>query len=286
VSPPDLMNLEAFPRARARLRASAQGNRVTPVVYAWDVQWTGQQPTMTIPTTSLDAANALIEFPVDKEGPYRITLSVPGEPKCMYSARDAYAYRAVFVLRTSPGNGLPVQEDTIHLRANDPQDGAPIVMKQVEDTRIVPLHADGSPLLSFVRISQPGSDLRIDGETIHGSLTAPLSPFVSYDVLVVPDEDIAPAFFTGTSTVLRAPLVIDQGTPIRATVRDGANQPLAGARMILHRDALPSTGRRSPRSATSTRPTGACFTRCQSTPWTSAQGRTHSALTPRRRSST
>jgi hypothetical protein len=241
VSPPDLLALEAFPGARARISVAARGARSAAVTFTWEVLWTGQSPMVPVPTTAIDAAGSIIEFPVEHEGDYRITPRVAGDPTCPIVTMYGSAQRAVFLLRTTVA-GLLVHEDRLNLHALDPQDRASISLGASVGTRLAPVRADGTALPSYVRVSHAGSELRIDGDTSHGSLTAQLVPGTSYDVLIVPNEDLAPVLFTGTPAMLQAQtMVVDQGIPILAGVRDGANHPLAGARMIMRQGQLPST---------------------------------------------
>ena len=241
VSPPDWLALEAFPGARARASVVARGARSSAVTFTWDVLWTAQSQMVPVSTTAGDPAGATIEFPVEREGDYRITVRVAGDPTCPIVTAYGSAQRAVFLMRTTV-DGLVVHEDRLNLHAIDPQDKTSIALGTTFGTRLAPVRVDGTTLPAYVRISRPGSELQVEGDTSHGSLTAQLAPGLPYDVLIVPNEDLAPALFTGTPATLQAQtMVVDQGLPIVARMRDAANRALPGARMIMRQGALPST---------------------------------------------
>ena len=46
----------------------------------------------------------------------------------------------------------------------------------------------GGPLASYVRITDPGSGVSVDGDTTQGAMIVPLIPTTSYDVLIVPNR--------------------------------------------------------------------------------------------------
>jgi len=238
-SSPTLDTLEAFPGARARFSASATGARNPPVTFTWTVRLESQQAS--IATTALDPTSARIEFPVETEGRYQITVQAVGEPTCFSVSSVAIAQRAIFVLRTS-ADGIPDQDKRIVLSGTDPITAAAIQLDPGIAANILPTRAgDGTALASYVRVTQPASNLRIEGDTTRSALLARVLALASYDLLIVPNQDYAPNLFSGVPGSWPQRLPLDQGTPVTAQLLDGAGRPLAGARMILRRGLLPST---------------------------------------------
>jgi hypothetical protein len=242
VTPPSFDAFEAFPGAFARVAASARGARSTPVVWAWTVNL--ENPAGIIATTAVDGtAGAIVAFPVQAEGRYLIAARVVGEPACGTASQIATARQSIFVLRTSAG-GFPTQDKQIGLAALDPQPTTlTIQLNPGVDASVAPLRADGdgSSLASYVRVSLPASSLSIEGDTLRGPLRALLSPQMSYDLLVIPDEDYAPNLLSGTPASWPQPLQLDRGVPVTATMRVAGGGAVVDARMILRRGTLPST---------------------------------------------
>ncbi|HET6151094.1 MAG TPA: hypothetical protein VFH68_26395 [Polyangia bacterium] len=239
-SAPTLGELEAYPGARARVGASARGARNPPVTFVWSVRLHGQQ---TIPTTSLDATATRVEFPVEVEGDYQITVQALGEPNCFAAPISATAQRAVYVLRASAQETtIPVQEKRVGLAGAAPITTTAIQLDPGRTVNLAPTRAsDGTTLASYVRVTQPASSWRIEGDTTRNAVVAHVLDRTSYDLLIVPNEAYAPALFTGVPGDWPQQLPVDQGTPVTAHLLDGAGRPLAGARMILRRGSLPST---------------------------------------------
>ncbi len=241
VSPPDLTKLEAFPGSRARVTAVATGARTAPPSFTWTVIWTDQpsDPLTTSPTVS-DGTNSTVEFPVEHEGTYRITAQVVGDLGC-FSTKSAFAWRAVFVLRATAA-GFPVQDSLIGMKGAGAPPTQTVLLDPGDDARVAPRNVSGDPLVAYVRVSSSSSSVGLDGDTLHGALLARLIPSALYNVLIVPMDDLAPLLISDTPQSWQArTLVVDAGISVPVTVRDGAHRPLQGARMILRRDALPST---------------------------------------------
>ena len=238
-SAPTLDTLEAYPGAHARFSASVLGARNPPVTLGWTVKLTGQPGT--IPTAAQDARAARVEFPVESEGHYQIAVQALGEPTCPTPTIFAIAQRAVFVLRTSTDSS-PVQDKSIALAGIETVTTTGIQLDPGMDQNIAPTRAaDGTALASYVRVTQPASNLRIEGDTTRSALLARVLPLSSYDLLIVPNEAYAPALFTGLPRSWPPGLPVDQGTPVTAVLHDGAGNLLVGARMILRSGLLPST---------------------------------------------
>jgi hypothetical protein len=240
VSPPDPAQLEVYPHARARVSASARGVARPPATFVWTVSSVGQTIDP-VTTTALDAAQSVIEFPVEKEGSYKVNVRVANEPACGQAILDPVAQRAVFVVRVT-GNGIPPQDKQINLHGSVAQDMGMLIVDPGTPFNVAPQDADSNLLATFVRVSPPSSDLKVEGDTFHGPLPTSLISSTVYDVLIIPSVALAPVLLSGTPDGLRLQSQrIDAGIPIHFTVRDGASRPLAGVRAILRRGALPST---------------------------------------------
>jgi len=242
VSPPDLGKLEFFPGALARVSASAIRTRSVPVSFVWEVLWLGPQ-TMKVDTMPVDPAQTAVDFPVAHEGDYRITVFVAGDLACK-SVRPAVAQRAVFSLRAS-ARGYPLQDLSLNLHAGDPQPALPPVqLDPGVAVSLAPQQVGGGALRAYARVSSAASQLAVEGDTFQGPLVTQLLPAASYDVLIIPDDQLplAPLLVRGLPTAWER-TVVDAGIPIQVTARYGAggSLALAGARMILRQGALPST---------------------------------------------
>jgi hypothetical protein len=240
VSPPDPTQLEAYRGAVARVSASARGVAQPPATFVWTVSTVGQTIDP-VATVAKDSAQSVIEFPVEKEGAYKINVRVANEPACGQAILDPVAQRAVFVVRAT-GAGFPPQEKAIALHGTGDQPLAMLIVEPGTPFNVAPQDADGNLLATYVRVSPPSSDLKVEGDTVHGPLSTSLISSTVYDVLIIPSKALAPVLFTGTPDGLRAQSQrIDAGIPIHFMVRDAASRPLAGVNAILRRGTLPST---------------------------------------------
>jgi hypothetical protein len=239
VSTPSLTGIEAGPGARLRVQGVAQGAMTSPVVWQWTVTFDAG---VTVVTTSIDAAGSTIEFPIEKTGTYQIVASLAAEPSCVATelVRTVEAQPTSFVLRATV-DGYPVQDTRIAL-ASDPQPTVAIRLDRGVSSSLFPTRVgDGQALPSYLRVSLPAANFSLEGDTLHGPFSAQLLSDVSYDLLIVPNDLIAPDLITGTPGSWNQRLPLNPGVTVTGSLRDGSGHAVEGARMVLRRGALPST---------------------------------------------
>jgi hypothetical protein len=249
VSAPAFEDLPAGPGFKLRVRAEVRNIPATAKAkVTWRVAREGAG--MQVPTTALDADGLLIELPLELPGRYQIdATAVSGELKCVATA-IAYARQAGtkfghFRVRATPppSLGLPVQEVPLQLRTGVPL-VQPLVLQRGVTVDVRPQDEVGQrDVYAYVRISQPGSRLLIEGHTRPGPVMALLLSPLTYDVLIVPDDTFAPLLVTGRTPAALNVLSqkLTRGNEVRGTVIDGAGAPVRDARVILRAGALTST---------------------------------------------
>ncbi|HET6149281.1 MAG TPA: hypothetical protein VFH68_17215 [Polyangia bacterium] len=239
LSAPSFTGIESGPMARLRVQGIVQGAVLSPVVWQWTVTFDG---VTTVMPTTIDGAGSIIDFPIDKPGAYDITASLARESNCYRSepVRTVEAQPTAFVLRAT-ADGYPVKE-TRFVLGSDPQQAVPIQLDRGEPASLFPTRlSTGQALPSYLRVSRPASNFSLEGDTLHGPFSVQLLAEVSYDLLIVPNDAVAPDLLTGVPSSFAARTSLDPGVPVTATLHDVGSRPVAGARMVLRRGALPST---------------------------------------------
>jgi hypothetical protein len=105
-------------------------------------------------------------------------------------------------------------------------------------------------VFSYVRITADNSSLRIEGHTHSGPLNARLDPSLTYNVLVIPDDDVTmtipdkvipPLVFRGSaSSIAQNSFTLDAGVQVNGAVTSSQG-PVPGARVFLRDGMVPST---------------------------------------------
>jgi hypothetical protein len=230
------------------LRVSVVPARPASVSWTWSVVF-GAGAGTDVPVTALDAQATQVEFPVDREGQYRLSAlaTIDGEP-CAASALASAAAPANrlghFRARITPPAGIfPPQELAVPAMAGVPlarglmlEQGVPVPFEPQDE-----LGTHG--VASYVRVTQRGSSLAVEGHTGNADFRPPLLALNFYDVIMVPDEEIAP--FVVLGKMPDALKVISQklapGSLLTGKLADGAGRPLSDGRVILRAGALTST---------------------------------------------
>jgi hypothetical protein len=194
----------------------------------------------------------LIDLALAQPGSYTIAVDATGAAKCsgevtaLVQAPNALAatYRFRFV---PPPDTLPIQERQIQVFGRTPWGGNRLVLDRGTSVRVDPRGetVTGPLLPAYLRIND--RDGRVIGErhtTAGGPLAALTLVAGSYDLLVVPDGDVAPLLVAGrdpSQLAAAMPLALPRGIAISGTVVDDAGAPLPGARVVLRAGVLPST---------------------------------------------
>jgi hypothetical protein len=248
VSALSFQDLPAAPGARLRVRAEAvKGAPATP--WLWRVVY-GDGAGVDVATTSLDAQGSVAELPLEKAGRYRLSAATDlGGVPCTLN-EIAYAVQtdrrlAQFRIRLVPPSGLPfpTQESAVQAQAGVPLT-QPVVLQRGAEVVLDPHDASGSGgVSSYVRVTETRSALTIEGHTDSLPFKALLLASFAYDVLFVPDGDVAPLLQTAkTPAALNVlPLVLTPGTAVSGRALGAGGQPVRDVRVVLRAGALTST---------------------------------------------
>jgi len=242
--------LEAGPDAKAIALASVNSNGLSGIQsFSWSVFRGATQIT---PEDNGGDDSQLI-FPIVLPGDYTVSISGDiGGITCSgtsqtYTVTDPNAVPVQYRLRLVPaaGQGAPIQERVITVAGPTIPEVALVPGELFDATLTGP---GATPLAAYMRLSQVGG-LGGDVETFanaSGEFSIWLNPAL-HDVLVVPaDQTLAPMLFksvdvTQAPAVLSALFTVVQGDAVTGTVLDRAGAPLAGARVSLKVDGVPST---------------------------------------------
>ncbi|MEZ4363439.1 MAG: carboxypeptidase-like regulatory domain-containing protein [Kofleriaceae bacterium] len=237
VSSPEI--LVASSTSLVRLAAVAGERR--PYGYEWQVTYGGQP----IETTPASAASSEIEFIAPTPGIYQVAVrAVPGS-NCAalredLNVRAPDAVLRPYRLRLTPSTDTAAVEDVVITVPSgaDFSYGRRALTEAVSTPGAVRLGE--APLPAYLRFTGVGSAEPL-AEVAAGADGAFSAPLIAgpHDVLVVPTSDVAPMRFAAWAPA-RGPLVVVPGVTVSGVVRDAVG-PLAGARVSLRVDGVPST---------------------------------------------
>jgi hypothetical protein len=249
VSAVSFQNLPAAPGARLRVRAELSSGAAPASPWSWLVTY-GFGVGTEVTVTPLDAQASLVELPLEKSGPYTLTAFAQApEGKCQPTA-NAFAVAtdrqlSQFRIRLVPPAVLPfpTQDTAVQVLAGTPP-SQPLVLQMGAEVVLEPHAAstrDG--VSSYVRVTETRSALTVEGHTGGGAFRALLLPPFTYDVLFVPDGDVAPVLHTAkTPAALNVlPLLLTPGTALAGQALDAGGRPVRDARVVLRAGALTST---------------------------------------------
>ncbi|HXU83597.1 MAG TPA: hypothetical protein VN914_19525 [Polyangia bacterium] len=248
VSAPAFGDLTAGPGLKLRVRVKVFEPSAPPVTWTWTARF-GVGAGRNVMVTPLDPMATEVELPLEDEGTYNLSASaVNGASLCVAQA-TAFAFAAAkrlgnYRVRITPPPGLvPVQEVGIQVKAGGPALQT-LTVKQGQPVSFEPTNEAGTEgVASYVRVNQLGSPLMVEGHTGHGDFKPPLLAVASYDVLLVPDGDVAPFQVLGQTPAALNVLSqkLSQGGLLTGRLRDGAGAPMDKGRVILRAGALTST---------------------------------------------
>lgn len=225
--------------ARANGTVSGSGSFQT---YAWRVVRDG----VDIPTTPVSADGRDVTFPIEDAGPYDVVLDVP-ETTCVpfvgtLNVGVAGANTTPWRLVLTPAD--PAQAPPQTQRVTVPG-GADYDVGAVDIERGVlvsgSLTVDGAPAAGYLRVApQAAPDVGAEGYAVSGSFSLRVVDAPS-DLLVIPlGAGQAPARIIGWDPA--APdLALSAGLEVTGTVTQVGSGAVAGARIVLRSDGVPST---------------------------------------------
>ena len=252
VSTASFADVPAAPGAKLRVRVLPRDPGAPPVTWTWTVLF-GEGAGTDVPVTTLDPLAAEVDVPTEKPGRYQLAARAAIRDQPCVAGATAFATPAAsrlghFRVRVTPPAGLfPVQEIPIQAKAglNVSQ---PLTVRQGTPVAFQPSDESGTGgINSYVRVSQLGSSLIVEGHTGRADFKPPLLAVYPYDVLIVPDTDVAPFQVLGqTPAMLNVlPQKLSRGGALTGQLHDGAGAPLKDGRVILRAGALTSTVGRS-----------------------------------------
>jgi hypothetical protein len=247
VIPTSFDGLTAAAGARLRVSGSVTGQPPGNFSWVWMATFADGTP---VPVTMVGVSPSLVELPIDQPGSYTIEVMLDGSLPCQ-GRRTVVAARAGGKLASfrfrfvPPADGDPVQEQEVQVVGGTPSGGNVIVLEAGTLVPIVTRDATtGQPAPAYVRFTDPASGLVFETRAGTGAGASQVRlPSAAFQVLVVPDEDLAPILLSGKRPADLAgmgALALAPGEPVSGTVRD-AHGPVAGAHVVLRAGALPST---------------------------------------------
>ncbi|HEV3030795.1 MAG TPA: hypothetical protein VG319_04095 [Polyangia bacterium] len=245
-------NLEAGPSSTLRLQASVSGlagdRDAGAPHWLWSVKVAGGPSVADLPCTPVDDTGATIDVPLASAGTYQIQARIEGAPACDRAPLIVVVQppqTPSFRFRVTPPSAsqLPVRETLVKSTAIG---GGPHALdlgdaKSSLIVSLAPLDVRGFAIPSYVRITSPSFAFDLEGDTGRGALVAPLSTALTYDVLIVPDDGLAPLLVSGTPDSVSNKMSIVPGAVVTGSTRDGNGQAVAGARIVLEAGLRPST---------------------------------------------
>jgi len=250
--PGSFSGLEAGPSSVLRMQASVSGYPGNPdggaVQWLWSVKMAGTSSLAIFPFTPVDDTGSTIDVALGTAGTYQIEAHVVGAPSCdraplIVTVNPPQTPSFRFRVTPPAATQLPVRE--LLVKSTDAASGAQTLdlLKDGPSTLVslTPVDVRGFPLPSYVRVTSPAFLFDLEGSTGRGALIAPLATSLTYDVLVVPDNGLAPLIVSGTPDSVSTKMAIGPGAAVTGSMRDGNGQAVSGARVALKAGQRPST---------------------------------------------
>ncbi|HEX4404476.1 MAG TPA: hypothetical protein VH560_06595 [Polyangia bacterium] len=242
------MGLIAGPSVLGELTASVTGYTGTPT-WSWRVQLVVGGVSTSVTTNPPNDTGPMAEIPLQKPGTLEVQALIVGASMCdrpaiQFSISPPAPPSYLFRVTPPSASRLPISESL--LPASAVAGGHTIDLGAGNASDVVslsPVDARGFPLPSFVRVTSEAFTFDLEAYTGMSAFVAPLSPALSYNVLVVPDSSVAPMRFTGNAAMLQAALgpTVLAGLPVTGSAFDAQGAPVAGTRVLLRNGDLPST---------------------------------------------
>jgi len=171
---PSSVEVESGTKGHVRVQGTPIGAS-SPVMWQWSVMFIDliTKTTTAIMPTAFSGAGAIIDFPVLATGSYSVTALITSQPGCRAGFLTVTAVDPgpmKYLLRAS-ASGFPVQDTEFPLNPTDPQPMASLALREGTSANLLPQRADmnGGPLLSYIRITDMGSGVSVDGDTSRGA---------------------------------------------------------------------------------------------------------------------
>ncbi|HVU51083.1 MAG TPA: hypothetical protein VHL80_10380 [Polyangia bacterium] len=247
VVPSSFSNLE--PGAVLRVQASVTGYPGGPDAgaprFTWSAAMVGGSSPANLPIMSIDDVTA--EVTLGDPGMYQVNALIPGVPSCdrlavPFTVKAPETPTLRFVVTPPDGLQLPERETVVATT-----DLAATTTLDLGDARasellsLSPVDARNFPVASYIRITSASFGFALEGYTGQSPFVAPLSTGLLYDVLVLPDGGAAPLFVSGLPDVISTKMALTPDANVTGVLRDGAGNPVSGARVLLVSGARPST---------------------------------------------
>jgi hypothetical protein len=251
VMPPSLNDIEAG--TTLQLHASVSGFPGLPdggaLQWTWAVSTTGASSLARLDYTPIDDDASTIEVVLATPGMYQVQVKILGVPSCdraplTFTVKAAQTPSFRFRVTPPSGTQLPIRE--VVAQASAIANGAQTIAlgdgKSTDVVSFFPVDdVRGFPIPSYLRITSPSFTFDVEGYTGQSALIAPLATGLTYDLLIVPDGDVAPLFVSGTTDDLANKMSLVAGASVTGTTRDGSGRPVVGARVLLQAGDRPST---------------------------------------------
>lgn len=211
--------------------------------YQWSIVHDGAQ----VQPTPVDPDGIAVQFEARTAGIYDVQLWIGGgcEPffgqlNVQQPGANTRAVRLRFV--PPPSTAVPPQERVVTVTGGADYSVGLVVLDPGQAYPVAVRGPGGTPVQAYLRfVSRATPDAVVEGfSDATGAASVRLVPGL-YDVLVVPSSAaLAPRLLTAFDP-LTAVIDVDAGAALTGVVRDGAGQPVAGARVSVTSGTVPST---------------------------------------------
>jgi hypothetical protein len=246
---------------RVRIVQNDVAEKAVPAgLWAWTVSY-GDGAGTRVEVTAIDPTLTTVQIPLERAGVYRISasgrLAAAMDQVCTVMevglARELAGRLGHFRVRMTPPSGsmFPVQEQPLTAVAGQEQ-MRDLALLRGDPVSLEPSLATGTGSApSYVRITQnmqrvgagAPPPLTFEGHTGRGAFRQHLVGGETYDLLVVPDGNVAPVLFPRRTTAALSVLELrlTPGAALSGKLTDPMGQPVADARVVLRAGVLTST---------------------------------------------
>jgi hypothetical protein len=245
IVPSSFDGLVAGPMMTMRVRGAVTG----PVPPAYDWKWSVSLADGTpVPEASVGSDPSLVEFKLTDVGTYTIAVELTNT-SCMglrtITATRPGAKLATFRLHVTPPSTalVPAQDLQRQVMGGTPSAGNTLTLDPGIIVGFAVTRADGTPLPSYVRLTEVDSGAVIETRTSAAGPSTMRVALGSYGTVIVPDGEVAPLVFPprAAADIGTGPLVLDDGAMVAGTVVDAGGQPVKGATIVLRNGDSVST---------------------------------------------
>ncbi|MEM9487805.1 MAG: carboxypeptidase-like regulatory domain-containing protein, partial [Myxococcota bacterium] len=195
-----------------------------------------------------DSAEPSVTFVAELAGVYQIVLDGSKGIQCdsdqlSLNVEASNARQQRYRLRAIPDSTLraaPTERELTVVGGANNYWGA-LVLRGDDSLSGTVRDSDGAILPAFVRVQTEAGQVVGEAVTDGAGRFEIFAEADAYELVVIPADNLtAPRSFQVTAPADDA-YIIDRGEPVSGVVRDGAGNPLSGARVSVNMDDLPST---------------------------------------------